>query len=123
MRRLLVLLALAATLTACGGAASPTADLGPLADQADRVADLIEQDRPCEATEALRTLESMADGEFAPQVREAVVSFASTAQQTVTCDPAAEPQEPPPPPEDPGRDDGKGKGNGKAKGKDKGDDD
>lgn len=120
MRRLLVLLA-AATLTACGGGTTPAADLGPLADQADRVADLIEQDRQCEAAEALRTLEGMTDA-MAPQVREAVVSFASTAQQTVTCDPATEPQASPPP-EDPGRDDDHGKGKGKAKGKDKGGDD
>lgn len=112
MRATPVLLLVAAFLMA--GCASDSTeeepDLGPLADQADRVAHLIDEERPCEAVEATRTLASLADDDrMSEQVTEAVTSFAASVESSIECPPAtSEPTSdppPPPPPDDDGQDD------------------
>lgn len=92
MRATPVSLLVAALLVAGCASNSPQADadLGPLADQADRVAQLIDEDRPCEAVEAARTLASLADDDgVSDQVNEAVTSFAASATSTIECPPAS----------------------------------
>ncbi len=104
------LLAAAFLVTGCASNSPQVdADLGPLADQADRVAQLIDQERPCEAVEAARTLGSLADDErFSEPVTQAVTSFATSAEASIECPPATTERattEPPPPPPDNDADD------------------
>ena len=104
--------------TGCS-ADSPDAHVA-IADQADRVAVLLEEDRSCEAAEALRALEDLAgDSATSEDVRAAVTSFVGSARSSVTCtspspEPAPEAPAPPPDPaDDPGRgNEGEGRGNG-----------
>lgn len=127
MRATSVSLLVAAFLAAGCASNSPQADagLGPLADQADRVAQLIDEERPCEAVEAARTLGSLADDErFSESVTQTVTSFAASAESSIECPPATTPAptEPAPPPPDgeDDEDDDKDKddrGEGKAKGR------
>lgn len=95
MRRPLVLCSLAAVLlAACSGSTPPPRGVDLLADQADRVAQLLEEGRGCAAEEALRTLDAMADDRVTAEVRDTVASFASSAQQAVTCPPPGPTQAP-----------------------------
>ncbi len=94
MRATPVLLAIVAALAA-GCASDPPdtgPDLGALADQAERVGQLAEEDRPCEAAEAARTLATLAErDDLELEVRQAVISFANSAEASVTCDPGVTP--------------------------------
>lgn len=127
MPRLPVLtMALAVVLTACGGSDAPRTALGPLADQADRVAELIDEGRGCDAVDALADLRSLAEQDVPVEVRDAVVGFTSSAEQAVACETSSEAPAPDPPEaEDDEDEDGDhpGRGNGKGKGKGKGSDD
>ncbi len=81
----------------CSGADPDTA---PLAAQADRVADLLEEDRACEASEALRALDELAAGDPDAEVREAVTTFVDSARPRLECTTEApSPSPAPPPPE------------------------
>lgn len=115
MLRVLLLLALATGLLGCGG----TGTSDPLADQADRVADLLAQDRACEAAEALRTLQRQADSATDATVRDAVTTFALAADQRVRCEPAPSPPGTEDEQDEGGPDDRDKTPPGKAKGHDK----
>lgn len=108
MRATPVVLVVAAFLVAaCAPSSTQSeADLAPLADQADRVAQLIDEERPCEAVEAARTLASLADDEgLDEQVTRAVSTFATSATSSIQCSPSTpEPTTPPPPAVDDGDD-------------------
>ncbi len=125
---------LAGLLGGCSSSA-PGTDLEPLAATADRIASLIEQERTCEAIEALHTLEAMADGAPAGETTAVVTRFVQDAQTHLVCNPAPETTEAPPADDD-GDDDrdddkdngngngrGNGRGNGNANGHDDDDDD
>jgi hypothetical protein len=120
MRRAVVPLLLTTALAGCGGHAETTADLGPLADQADRVAASLERGDGCAAVDALEQLRTLAQ-DVPADVRTAVTSFADTAGASVAC--------PPEDTEDDGADDGEdagegedgpGRGRGRARGHDRG---
>lgn len=80
---------LALAVAGCGGAPSP--DTQPVATQAERVGALLDDDRPCEALEAMRALDTLADETGDPEVTAAVDSFVSEARAAVTCGPDPEP--------------------------------
>ena len=88
--------AIALMAAGCSGAGDGTA---ALADQADRVADLLAQDRTCQASEALRSLDGLVTEDVDAEVREAVTTFVASARASVGC--ASGPPSPSPAPPSP----------------------
>lgn len=88
---------LALLLGGCGGAPSP--DLEPVITQAERVGQLLDADRPCEALEAMRALDTLAERAGDPEVDATVSAFISDARATVTC--GGDPQPSPTPGDEP----------------------
>lgn len=100
---------LALAVAGCGGAPSP--DVEPVATQAERVGTLLDSGRPCEALEAMRALDTLANETGDQEVTAAVSDFISDARAAVTCgpDPTTSPSpadEAPPAREDDGDDEG-----------------
>lgn len=101
---------LPAIVLMAAGCAGEGADTTALADQADRVAQLLADEQPCAAAEALRALEALTDGGTRPEVREAVDTFVASARASTRCEvdtgsPEPAPSQAPPAP-DPDRGDG-----------------
>lgn len=73
---------------ACGDATEvPVATRADLAAEVDRVADLIEDEQPCQALEVVRLLEVLATQASDDQARAAVDRFTAGVRSSVTCDP------------------------------------
>ena len=127
MSRLPVMVAVLALLVVGCGSSTADEDLAPLAEQADRVATLLDDGRPCEAATAAQELGTMARADVSVEVRDAVTAFAEDAASSITCPPpATEPPatEPPPPaPPSPAADPGPPQDHGGDEGEDDEDDD
>ncbi len=94
---------LPAIVLMASGCSDADREPAPLAAQADRVADLLEDDRACEASEALRALDELAAGDPDAEVREAVTTFVDSARSRLGCTsdtPSPTPAPPPPEAED-----------------------